>query len=88
MQLGKVIGLATSTMKHPTLVGWKLLLVLPLANDRATPDGEPILVIDRLGAGNGDLVIITSDGKHAGEMIGNPATPARWNVIGIADPEE
>jgi ethanolamine utilization protein EutN len=85
MQLGRVIGTATSTVRHPTLAGWKLLLVQLLAADGSTPDGEPILAIDRLGAGKRDVVIVTNDGKAAREMIGNDNTPARWSVLGIKD---
>ena len=41
---------AVSTVKHPTIVGWKLLVVkLLTADDRA--HGEPVLAIDSLGAG-------------------------------------
>jgi ethanolamine utilization protein EutN len=77
MLKGKVIGTATSTMKHPSLVGWKMLIVLA--------DGTVMIVFDKLGAGVGDTVMISSDGKYAGEMIGTKATPVRWSVIGIVD---
>jgi ethanolamine utilization protein EutN len=74
---GKVIGTATATVKHPTMEGWKLLVV--------RTESEPYIVIDKLGAGVGDSVIITSDGKHTGEIVGVKATPIRWSVIGIVD---
>lgn len=85
MQLGLVIGTATSTVRHPTLAGWKLLLVQLLCPDGRSPDGEPVLAIDRLGAGRQDLVIVTSDGKATREMIGSNNTPVRWSVLGIKD---
>lgn len=85
MQLGKVIGFATSTVKHPTLKGWKLLLVQPRLADGETPDGEPILVVDGIGAGCGDTVLITSDGRRARELLKTELTPVRWTVIGIRD---
>jgi ethanolamine utilization protein EutN len=85
MQLGRVVGTATSTVRHPTLAGWKLLLVQILAPDGKSPDGEPILAIDRLGAGKQDLVVVTNDGKATREMIGSDNTPARWSVLGIKD---
>lgn len=85
MQLGRVIGTATSTVRHPTLAGWKLLVVQLLAADNRSPDGEPILAIDRLGAGRADLVIVTNDGKATREMIGNDNTPVRWSVLGVQD---
>jgi ethanolamine utilization protein EutN len=77
MLAGEVIGTATATVKHPTLDGWKLLVV--------RTDTEPYIAIDNIGAGIGDTVLITSDGSFAGELVGTRATPIRWSVIGIAD---
>ncbi|MDR0871003.1 MAG: EutN/CcmL family microcompartment protein [Planctomycetaceae bacterium] len=77
MLKGKVIGTATSTVKHPTLEGWKMLVV--------RTDTEPYIAVDNLGAGIGDEVMITSDGLFTGELIGTKATPVRWSVIGIVD---
>lgn len=84
MQVARVIGRATSTVKHPTMHGWRLLLTQPLgASGQA--DGAPQLVIDRHGAGRGDMVIISSDGKAAREMVGSDQTCVRWTVMGIID---
>jgi ethanolamine utilization protein EutN len=83
MQLGRVIGTATATVKHPTFRGERLLVVqLETADGR--PDGEPILAFDRLGAGRGDEVIVTNDGLALQELIG-PTTPGRWSVMGLPD---
>jgi ethanolamine utilization protein EutN len=84
MQLAKVIGRATSTVKHPTMQGWRLLLTQPITND-GNPDGSPQLVLDHLGAGRGDMVIISSDGKSARELVGTEQTPVRWTIMGIVD---
>lgn len=84
MQIGRVIGRATATVKHPTLAGWRLLVVQPL-DIRGAADGEPLLAIDQLGGGRGDRVILTSDGKAVREMVGSNNTPVRWAVIGLAD---
>jgi ethanolamine utilization protein EutN len=83
MQLGQVIGTATSTVKHPSMHGWKLLVVQFYENDGRKPDGEPVLAVDRLGAGFGDKVILSSDGKSTRELLNNKNTPVRWSVIGI-----
>jgi ethanolamine utilization protein EutN len=84
MQLGDVIGAATATVKHASLIGWKLLVVqLRGVNDSL--DGEPILVIDSLGAGIGDRVIASNDGASVQALVGTKATPARWFVTGIVD---
>jgi ethanolamine utilization protein EutN len=84
MQLGRVIGHGVSTVKHPSLHGWRLLLVQLLAADGKT-DGEPLLAVDKLGSGNGDLVILSNDGAGAREMIGSKTSPVRWMVLGMCD---
>ncbi len=84
MQLGEVIGHATSTVKHPTLRGWRMAIVQPL-DARSKPDGVPILVVDPLGGSHGDRVIISSDGKATRELVGAENSPVRWMVIGLGD---
>jgi ethanolamine utilization protein EutN len=83
MQLGRVIGTATSTLKHPTFEGERLLVV-QLETATGDPDGEPIVAFDRLGARRGDLVILTNDGRALQDLLG-PTTPGRWSVLGIPD---
>jgi ethanolamine utilization protein EutN len=67
------------------MAGWKLLLVQLLAADGQSPDGEPVLAVDRLGAGRRDTVILTNDGKATRELVGDENTPVRWSVMGIRD---
>lgn len=85
MYLGLVMGSATATVKHPSMEGWKLLLVMALQADGRTPEGDPILVIDSLGAGRGETVMITSDGIGTRELVGSANSPVRWSVLGIRD---
>ncbi|HZU34443.1 MAG TPA: EutN/CcmL family microcompartment protein [Gemmataceae bacterium] len=85
MQLARVVGQAVSTVKHPSLHGWRLLLVQMLTGD-GRPDGEPLLAIDKLGAGKGNLVILSNDGAGAREMVGARNSPVRWMVLGLCDP--
>ncbi len=85
MQLAHVIGTATATLKHDSLVGRRLLVVQPLQADGVSADGEPLLAVDGVGAGTGEQVMITSDGKGARELLGHDITPVRWTVIGIRD---
>ena len=84
MQLGRVVGHAVSTVKHPSLHGWRLLLVQMLTADRRE-DGEPLLAIDKLGAGTGSLVIVSNDGAGARQMVGAKNSPVRWMVLGMCD---
>lgn len=83
MQLGHVVGTATSTMKDATFDGERLLVV-QLETADGGPDGEPVLVFDRLGAGRGDLVMCTNDARILQEMIGMN-TPGRWSVLAVPD---
>lgn len=86
MQTGRVIGNATATVKHPSMQGWKLLLVQPYGADGQTPDGDPILAVDTLGAGAGEVVIVANDRRLTQQLVGSQKTPVRWSVIGIVDP--
>jgi ethanolamine utilization protein EutN len=85
MQLAIVVGTATSTVKHATLKGQKMLVVQPLMADGQAPDGDPQIAVDAVGAGKGEVVMITSDGKYVRELLKTEATPVRWSVIGTRD---
>ena len=85
MNRARIIGFATSVVKHDSLVGQKMLIAQPVTTD-GRPEGDPAIVYDKLGAGVGDLVLITSDGSFTrSEIIGTKLTPARWAVVGIVD---
>jgi len=84
MQLGMVIGHATSTVKHPSLVGLRLVIVQQL-NLARQPEADPVVAVDKLGSGVGDLVVLNSDGKGARDLVGDEKTPVRWWVSGIVD---
>lgn len=85
MQVALVVGHTHSTVKHKTLTSHKLLVTQPLLADGRSADGPPILAIDRMGAGPGDRVIVTSDGASIREMLGVDNSPIRWAVLGIVD---
>lgn len=63
------------------------MLAQPLRIDRS-PDGDPFLVVDTLGAARGSLVIISSDGQSARREVGDRNSPVRWFVMGIVDNDE
>jgi ethanolamine utilization protein EutN len=85
MQIGLVVGTVTATVKHSTLSGWKLLIVQPLLADGRGADGDPQLMIDNLGAGRGDRVIVDSEGRATRELMKADNAPVRWSVMGIVD---
>ncbi|MCA8991860.1 MAG: EutN/CcmL family microcompartment protein [Planctomycetaceae bacterium] len=87
MQQARVIGNATATVKHPTLDGWRLLVIQPLKLD-GSPDGEPQIAIDFLGSGIGNKVIAAADGSASREIMKVENTPARWIITGIDDSDD
>ena len=84
MQLAIVQGRATSTVKHRSLANVRLL-VCALLDAAGRPSGDPVLAVDKLGAGVGDMVILTSDGLGLRELLGDKTSPARWWTMGIVD---
>jgi ethanolamine utilization protein EutN len=85
MQTALVIGTATSTCKHKSLHSQKLLVVQPQLAGGGVADGDPLIAADNTGAGVGQTVVISSDGRYARELVQSDNTPLRWTVIGICD---
>lgn len=81
MLLARACGHATTTVRHRSLRGAKLLLVQPLRSLTR----EPLLALDRLGAAPGALVLISSDGLAARTLLRDETSPARWSVVGLVD---
>lgn len=85
MQIGCVIGHATSTIKHPSLVGWRLVVV-QLLGAQLQPDADPVLAVDKFGSAPGQRVVLNVDGKAAREYVNHEKSPVRYFVIAIVDP--
>ncbi len=83
MLIAKVMGSAVATLKHDLLQTTKLLLVSP-ANAAGEVTGQPLLAVDLVGAGEGELVIV-SQGSSARAATGNNASPADAAIVGILD---
>ncbi len=85
MKLAKVIGNVWSTKKKDGIHALRLLLVKPLKEDM-TAEGDVIVAADdEVGAGNGEIVIITQ-GAPAMEAMGNgKKLPVDAVVMGIVD---
>lgn len=83
MYLARIEGTLTAAAKHKTLQGVRFLIGQRLEADGAL-SGEPLVMIDRLGARRGSTVIVSTDGDIARHWLGNN-TPARLAVVGIVD---
>ncbi len=86
MQTARVIGNATATVRHPSLEGWRLLILQPL-DIRGEADESPVIAIDHLGARRGDLVFFTSDTREIQRLTGRIDSPVRLSIQGIIDAE-
>jgi ethanolamine utilization protein EutN len=83
MQLAKVIGTVVATIKDPSLVGQKILLIQPLT-DTLKPSGGPIAAIDSVQAGVGDTVHWVT-AREASLVLDNTFSPVDAAITGIVD---
>lgn len=83
MFLARVDGTLVAAKKHERLEGVRFLIAQRLESD-GTTSGEPLVIIDRMGARQGTTVLVSSDGDIAREWLGN-TVPARLVVAGIVD---
>ncbi len=83
MYLGKVIGTVVATRKDENLIGSKLMITQPL-NMELEPIGEPLIAVDTVGAGIGELVIFTK-GTAARIAARKMNAPIDISIVGIVD---
>ena len=81
MILGKLIGNIWATRKSEELNGFKFMLAEEICENRK---GKRLVVVDIIGAGIGDRVIITM-GSSAREMLGRENVPVDAIIVGIID---
>jgi ethanolamine utilization protein EutN len=85
MQLARVLGTVVATIKNESLGGRKLLVVQTL--DRNLKEsGKPMVAVDSVGAGVGELVFWCR-GKEASFPFKREDTPTDCTIIGIVDSE-
>ena len=81
MVTAKLFDNIWSTRKADTLNGCKLMLAEIIGGTRA---GERLVVVDMIGAGIGDRVLVTT-GSSARRMMENDDSPVDAAVTGIID---
>jgi microcompartment protein CcmK/EutM len=89
MFLATVTGSVVATQKVASMTGQKLLTVEPLRVDPAHRDrligtGRSFVVVDAVGAGQGELVLIVQ-GSSARFMPETEKLPIDCAIIGIVD---
>jgi ethanolamine utilization protein EutN len=83
MQLARVIGTVVSTVKSDLLSARKLLVIQPL-DAKLEKAGKPLVAIDSVGAGDGE-VIFWCRGKEASFPFEPLDVPTDCTIVGIVD---
>ena len=86
MQLARVIGTVVATVKNDSLEGRKLLIIQSL-NKNLDAQGKPMVAVDSVGAGVGELVFWCR-GKEASFPFKREDTPTDCTIVGIVDSEK
>ncbi|MCJ7518967.1 MAG: EutN/CcmL family microcompartment protein [Anaerolineaceae bacterium] len=84
MEIGKVIGTVTTTIKHPAYEGKRILVVQEMDLGGKLTDIIRVAV-DYIGAGYGDLVLFGGAPGVAAEVFDISKAPIRDLIIGIID---
>ena len=84
MQLATVLGQVVATVKAPGLVRFTLLLLEDYADaDPEQTRGPAYVAVDLVGAGTGEVVLVTSGG--AARVAAGADAPTDRAVVAIAD---
>jgi microcompartment protein CcmK/EutM len=84
MILGRIVGDVWSTKKNEKMSALRLLFVQPLGKD-LQPVGEVLIAADEIGAGNGELVIVTKGAPAMQAFERDKPVPVDAVVVGIVD---
>ncbi len=83
MLFARVIGNVVCTRKDEKLAGTKLLMVQPVDLD-GNPKGMPLVAVDAVGAGEGELVLIVQ-GSSARQTKRTEGNPVDCTIFAIVD---
>jgi ethanolamine utilization protein EutN len=85
MILAKVVGTLVSTIKHDSYQNRKIMLIKAMNPDGKLKSGVQVAV-DTIGAGVGDVVLVSAEGRSAMEILGfKKRIPLRSIITAIVD---
>ena len=87
MFLARVIGSVVSSRKSEKLVGCKLLIVDPVDFVQQKGEGKPLVAIDSVGAGEGEIVLVVQ-GSSARLTDASKDAPTDATIMAIVDSVE
>ncbi len=79
MNLARVIGTIWATQKNHNIVGKKLQIIQPLDSNLARK-GTPIVAIDTVGAGQGEIVYYIT-AREAALPLDKKLTPTDCSIV-------
>ncbi|MBI5304522.1 MAG: EutN/CcmL family microcompartment protein [Chloroflexi bacterium] len=83
MLIARVVGTVVSTMKDEKMVGRKLLIVREVTAENEIV-GKPLVAIDTVDAGVGDVVLV-AQGSSARQTFLTKDTPTDAVIMAIVD---
>lgn len=83
MFLGRIEGKVWATIKDKKLEGLQLHILQPV-DEYEQPQGNPMIVVDPLGATDGDLVYWVNS-TEASFVLGDPWIPSEASVVGLVE---
>ena len=84
MILSRVTGSVHATVKDAPLQGERILLTQAIDLAGAVV-GRPLLALDRVDAGVGDLVLVNKEGGSARIIFENEETPVQAVIVAVVD---
>ncbi|MFT7485064.1 MAG: ethanolamine utilization protein EutN [Candidatus Paceibacteria bacterium] len=84
MFLADVVGTLVAPIQIPELDGEKLLILRMVLPD-GTVTSKTRVAIDRVGAGEGDRVLVLDEGNGGRQIVGNPKAAIKTVIVGVVD---
>lgn len=85
MIISRVVGDIVSTQKNPHFEGHKLLIVQPVELDGKTAVGTSMIALDKVDAGDGDLVLVNKEGSSARILLEDEEIPVQAVIVAVID---
>jgi len=84
MFIARVLGTIVATIKHEAYQGEKIMVVQPL-DLAGNSQGQSLLALDKVQAGEGDTVLVLNEGSSARHVLNNDQAPVRAIIMGVVD---
>ncbi len=84
MLIAQVVGTVVAPVQIPLLEGRSLLVVRPV-DPHGKPTGKTRVAIDRIGAGEGDRVLVIDEGNSGRQLLDAPQGAVKTVIVGFID---